>query len=65
MLSVIEKHQIKVQKQKYDVGIIIWEDGYHQCIGYNPIPTTEVRKEIDQNILKSITYKLKNMIWGN
>lgn len=60
MKNELVKQTTKVNKLKYDVEVMIWEDGYYHCISYDPIPSVEVRQEIDTNIGKWVGYKLKS-----
>lgn len=54
-------HRVKADKRNYEVELHIYKEGYHICAYYEPIPTREIRKEIDEKITKFVTYKFKNM----
>jgi hypothetical protein len=49
-------YPFKIDKQKYNVEVLIFEDGNHQAIGYKPVPTQEIREKINEKVAKFVAF---------
>jgi hypothetical protein len=49
-------HIFKVDRVKYELEIHLYSKTENYFISYDPIPTPEVRKELDEKVLKHVEH---------